>query len=259
MWRPLRGSVGTRVVRVGCRLTAAIRWSLSRPLVLWGVGVGLFRVVLAADVELCLRVVAPWCVVVMMMMGGHFVRAPFSRWVGLSFPPGGFSGSLPLRNAGRAHICHRWFWRGGVPCCSCGSLLSCIVVGRLSPSLLHVRVLARPLVVVAAAQCAAGLHARNLAGIVVPPGGVDSPPLGCIVGASQVVAWLRWRLCVLSLRSGIRMVKGFLAASTPLTRRWMSVRLGYMYTYLYIHVVSLLLVHAWSHQYMPLQRITTRV
>ena len=225
MWRPLRGSVGTRVVRVGCRLTAAIRWSLSRLLVPWGVGAGLFRAVLAADVELCLGVVAPWCVVMMMMMGGRFARAPFSRWVGLGFPPGGFSGSLPLRDAGRAHIHRRCFWRGGVPCRSCGSLLSRVVVGRLSPSLLRVRVLARPLVVVAAARCAAGLHARNLAGVVVPPGGVDSPPPGCIVGASQVVAWLRWRLRVLGLRSGIRMVKGFSAASTPLTRRWMSVPL----------------------------------
>ena len=37
------------------------------------------------------------------------------------------------------------------------------------------------------------------------------------------------------------------------------VRLGYMYTYLYMHVVSLLLVHAWSHQYTPLQRTTAWV
>ena len=151
MWRPLQGSVSTRVVRVGCHSTVAIRWSLSRPLVLWGVGAGLFQVVLAADIELCLVVVAPWCMVVMMMMGGCFARAPFSRWVGLGFPPGGFSGSLPLRDAGHVHIHHHWFWQGGIPCCSCGSLLSHIVVGRLSPSLLHVRVLAQPLVAVAAA------------------------------------------------------------------------------------------------------------
>ena len=59
----------------------------------------MFRAVLATDVELCLGVVAPQCVVVMMMMGGHFARAPFSRWVGLGFPPGGFSRSLPLRDA----------------------------------------------------------------------------------------------------------------------------------------------------------------
>ena len=88
-----------------------------------------------------------------------------------------------------------------------------------------VRVLARPLVAVAAAQCAAGLHARTLAGVIVPPGGVDSPPPGCIVGASQVVAWLQWHLRILGLRSGIRMVKGFSAALTPLTRHWMSVPL----------------------------------
>ena len=113
----------------------------------------------------------------------------------------------------------------GVPCHSCGSLLSRIVVGWLSPSLLCVQVLARPLVAVAAARCAAGLHACNLAGIIVPPGGVDYPPPGCIVGTSQVVAWLRWCLCVLGLRSGIRMVKGFSAALMPLTRRWMSVPL----------------------------------
>ena len=31
--------------------------------------------------------------------GGRFMRAPLSRWVGLSFPPGGFSGSLSLHNA----------------------------------------------------------------------------------------------------------------------------------------------------------------
>ena len=37
------------------------------------------------------------------------------------------------------------------------------------------------------------------------------------------------------------------------------VRLGHMYTYLYTHVVPLLLVHAWSHQYTPLQRTTARV
>ena len=174
-----------RVVRVRCHSTAAIRWSLSRPLVPWGVGAGLFRAVLAANIGLCLGVVAPWCMVVMMMMGGRFMRAPFSRWVGLGFPPGGFSGSLPLCDAGCAHIHHHWFWRGGVPCHSCGSLLSRVVVGRLLPSLPHVRVLARPLVAVSAAQCAAGLHTRNLTGIVVPPGGVDSPPPGCIVGTSM--------------------------------------------------------------------------
>ena len=223
MWRPLRGSVGTRVVRVGCCLTAAIHWSLSRPLVPWGVGVGLFQAVLTTDIELCSGVVAPHCMVVMMMMGGRFMRALFSRWVGLGFPPRGFSRSLPSHNAGCAHIQHHWFWREGVPCCSCSLLLSCIVVGQLSPSLPHVRVLARPLVAVAAAQCAAGLHARNLAGIIVPPRGVDSPPPGCIVGASQVVAWLQWRLRILGLRSGICMVKGLLATSLPLTRRWMSV------------------------------------
>ena len=38
-----------------------------------------------------------------------------------------------------------------------------------------------------------------------------------------------------------------------------TVRLGYMYTYLYTHVVPSLLVHAWSHQYTPLQRTTARV
>ena len=75
MWRPLRGSVGTRVVRVGCHSTAAIRWSLSRLLVPWGVGAGWFQAVLAADIELCLGVVAPRCVVVMMMMGGRFAKA----------------------------------------------------------------------------------------------------------------------------------------------------------------------------------------
>ena len=173
------GSVSTRVVPVGCRSTAAICWSLSRPLVLWGVG--LFRVVLAADVELCLGVVALQCMVMMTMMGGCFARAPFSRWVGLGFPPGGFSGSLPLRDAGHAHIRHCWFWQGGVPCHSCGSLLSRVVVGRFSPSLLCVRVLAWPLVAVAAARCAAGLHTHNLAGVIVPPGGVDSPPPGCML------------------------------------------------------------------------------
>ena len=109
MWRPLRGSVSMRVVRVGCRLTTAIRWSLSRLLVPWGVGAGLFQVVLAADVELCLGVVALQCVVMMMMMGDRFARALFSRWVGLGFPPGGFSGSLPLHDAGCAHIRHHWF------------------------------------------------------------------------------------------------------------------------------------------------------
>ena len=36
------------------------------------------------------------------------------------------------------------------------------------------------------------------------------------------------------------------------------VRLGYMYPYLYLYVVSLLLVHAWSHQYTPLQCTTAR-
>ena len=36
------------------------------------------------------------------------------------------------------------------------------------------------------------------------------------------------------------------------------VRLGYMYPYLYLYVVSLLLVHTWSHQYTPLQRTTAR-
>ena len=55
----------------------------------------MFRAVLATDIELCLGVVALWCMVMMMMMGGRFTRAPFSRWVGLGFPPGGFSGNLP--------------------------------------------------------------------------------------------------------------------------------------------------------------------
>ena len=105
-----------------------------------------------------------------------------------------------------------------------GSLLSHVVVGWCLPSLRHVRVLARLLVAVAAARCAAGLHAHNLAGIIVPPGGVDSPPPGC-VGTSQGVAWLRWHLRVLGLRSGIHMVRGFSAASMPLTRCWMSVPL----------------------------------
>ena len=212
-----------RVVQAGCHSTVAICWSLSRLLVLWGVGAGLFQAVLATNIEMYSGVAAPQCMVVMMMMGGHFVRALLLRWVGLSFPPAGFSRSLPSHNTGCAHIQHHWFWREGVPCCSCSLLLSCIVVGQLSPSLLHVRVLAWPLVAVAAAQCAAGLHAHNLAGIVVPPRGVDSPPPGCIVGASQVVAWLRWCLHVLGLRSGIHMVKGFVAASMPLTRCWMSV------------------------------------
>ena len=222
MWQPLRGSVGTRVVRVGCRSTVAIRWSLSRPFVPWGVGAGLFRAVLAADIELCLGVVAPRCVVMMMMMmGDRFARALFSRWVGLGFPPGGFSGSLPLHNTGCVHIRHCWFWRGGIPCHSCGSLLSHVVVGWLSPSLPCVRVLARLLVAVAAARCAAGLHAHNLADVVIPPRGVDSPPPGCIVGTSQVVAWLRWCLRILGLRSGIHMVKGISAASMPLMRRWL--------------------------------------
>ena len=36
------------------------------------------------------------------------------------------------------------------------------------------------------------------------------------------------------------------------------VRLGYMYPYLYLYVVSLLLVHAWSHQYTPLQCTTAQ-
>ena len=71
-----------------------------------GVGAGLFWVVLATDVELCSGVVAPWCMVVMMMVGGHFVRAPFLRWVGLGFPPGGFSRSLPLHDTGHVCICH---------------------------------------------------------------------------------------------------------------------------------------------------------
>ena len=38
----------------------------------------------------------------------------------------------------------------------------------------------------------------------------------------------------------------------------LSVRLGYMYPYLYLYVVSLLLVHAWSHQYTPLQHTAAR-
>ena len=66
--------------------------------------------------------------------------------------------------------------------------------------------------------------------------------------------------------------KGLTKAFTDLTRsvtyivvpEWatarlvyfLHVRLGYMYTYLYMHVVSLLLVYAWSHQYTPLQRIS---